>query len=90
LKKLFQRNKKDVPTMTCLIALAWDGMIALKRWRLGKMSGLNVNMHQKPLARVEKMEISGSKSNVAPLFGLECDFFQKWATMDLHALISIF
>jgi hypothetical protein len=32
---------------------------------IGKMSGLNVNMHQKPLARVEKMEISASKSIVA-------------------------
>jgi hypothetical protein len=42
---------------------------------IGKMSSMNVNMHQKSLARVEKMEIGASKSIVELLFDLVSGLF---------------
>jgi hypothetical protein len=56
-------------------SLGWKACV--EKMEIGKMSGLNVNMHQKPLARVEKMEISASKSIVALLFDLVSGLFSK-------------
>jgi hypothetical protein len=70
IEKVVSKKQKRCANNDLLDSFSLGWKARVEKMEMGKMSGMNVNMHQKPLARVEKMEINASKSIVALLFDL--------------------